>query len=675
MRKFLISLLACALTAVSAVGFPALQYYWGSGFDPYATTTLAARYDASVPSSLIVNSSNRVSLWADISGNSAVNVLCLNGAGNNYGSAPNSAALQITGDIDLRAELMAVSWTPSSPAYLVSKWLTTGTGPNSYTLGVLTTGKLELAWSSTGSNTLTADSTVAVGFSAYATGWIRGTLAVSSGTVTFYTSPDGVTWTQLGSTVVSGATSINSNTTAITLGGLNATNSLLVGNLYRAQIYNGINGTLVFDANFATASKLAATFTESSTNAATVTINTSGSQGARISGARDLVQLTTADQPLYLPWSGTNYGYSPAVSGNYFSTPSSTALNITGDIDIRIFASLTNWKPAADQALIAKRQTGTEVSYWMSIDHSDGLVNFLFSSNGSTEVEVQSSVAPTVTNGSAIWLRATRASLTGIVTFYTSTDGVNWTLLGTPQTGATGSLFVSTSILEVGSRNGGGAANLSGNVYQAQVYSGIAGTLAANFQPSQTTNNATSWTASTGEVWTVNQSGATPAQIVGRASVLFDGSAYYAASAGFSYAQPETIYFVGKQITWTTGTWIYDGATAASMSLYRNSTTPDVYVYAGINALFFNSFVLGVNAVVTSVFNGASSMLRYNLNSTITPQNIGAANGNGFTLGSEAGATGFGNFQTNEVLLYSGTQATTTQTETITFLGGKWKTP
>lgn len=75
--------------------------------------------------------------------------------------------------------------------------------------------------------------------------------------------------------------------------------------MYSARIYSGIptflggsGGTIVFDADFTKQAKLAATFTEDSANAATVTVNTSGDLGARISGARDLVQFTTTKMAL-----------------------------------------------------------------------------------------------------------------------------------------------------------------------------------------------------------------------------------------------------------------------------------------------------------------------------------------------------------------------------------------
>jgi hypothetical protein len=54
----------------------------------------------------------------------------------------------------------------------------------------------------------------------------------------------------------------------------------------------------VFDADFTRVAKLAGSFTESSSNAATVTINTAGDLGARISGARDLYQGTTLKMAL-----------------------------------------------------------------------------------------------------------------------------------------------------------------------------------------------------------------------------------------------------------------------------------------------------------------------------------------------------------------------------------------
>jgi hypothetical protein len=85
----------------------------------------------------------------------------------------------------------------------------------------------------------------------------------------------------LGDTVTqAGTTSIFSSSSILEIGNtLNQTNNPARGKFFRAQVLNGIDGTVAFDANFETSitSLLQTSFTESSTNAATVTINRSGS--------------------------------------------------------------------------------------------------------------------------------------------------------------------------------------------------------------------------------------------------------------------------------------------------------------------------------------------------------------------------------------------------------------
>jgi hypothetical protein len=58
----------------------------------------------------------------------------------------------------------------------------------------------------------------------------------------------------------------------------------LLGNVYYVSIANAVDGTPVFLADFRKQSLNAASFVEDSSNAATVTINTSGTPAARIAG-------------------------------------------------------------------------------------------------------------------------------------------------------------------------------------------------------------------------------------------------------------------------------------------------------------------------------------------------------------------------------------------------------
>ena len=111
-------------------------------------------------------------------------------------------------------------WTPGTILDVGGKYLTTG-NQRGYHLLILTDGKLRLEWSTNGTDVLSRDSTVAVGLVNGKRKFIRGTLDVDNGAaghdVKFYTSDDGVNWTQLGTTVTTGGTtSIFSNTAGLT---------------------------------------------------------------------------------------------------------------------------------------------------------------------------------------------------------------------------------------------------------------------------------------------------------------------------------------------------------------------------------------------------------------------------------------------------------------------------
>lgn len=278
-------------------------------------------------STYLLDGPNRVILVADKSGNSAVNGLVLNGVAGNYASAPDSASLSVTGDIDLRVQVALADWTPATANTLIGK-IISATNNRSYLLGVNTNGTFKLVWSTDGAagTAVTVNSTVAPTVSDFSTLWVRVTLDVDNGsggyTVIFYTSSDGSTWTQLGASVVGGSTtSIFNGTAPLEVGAFNVgANEILAGIIYRAQIYNGINGTLVFDADFTAAAKLVTSFTESSSNAATVTINSTGDTGARISGARDLVQFSTTKMPTIATIFGVNRMLFDGVN-DYMSAP------------------------------------------------------------------------------------------------------------------------------------------------------------------------------------------------------------------------------------------------------------------------------------------------------------------------------------------------------------------
>lgn len=179
--------------------------------------------------------------------------LLLDGASGSNATTPDSAALDIVGDIDIRADLAADDWTPAAVSMIVAKWQAGGN--LSYRLYIDTSGNLNFHWTADGTTILAATSTAATGFADGTRRWVRVTVDVNDGAgnrvFKFYTSVDGVAWAQLGATVTTaGTTSIFSGNSKLEIGSsVNGTAERLSGKVYRAQILNGIDGTLAVDFN------------------------------------------------------------------------------------------------------------------------------------------------------------------------------------------------------------------------------------------------------------------------------------------------------------------------------------------------------------------------------------------------------------------------------------------
>jgi len=83
--------------------------------------------------------------------------------------------------------------------------------------------------------------------------------------------------------------------------------------------------------------------------------------------------------------------------------------------------SLPNWATGASQVIVSRG-----IGVYFAVTGNGGLQLYSFGLFNKS-----STAATGFTNGSEHWIRATRASATGLIKFYTSTDGINWTQLGT----------------------------------------------------------------------------------------------------------------------------------------------------------------------------------------------------------------------------------------------------
>lgn len=213
--------------------------------------------------------------------------LALSGIAGCNASTPDSAALSITGDIDIQVKMSTPTWCEGTRLYGTAGVFRTivaknGSGSTfSYMLRVNGSGYLSLVTSNNGSTQLTAFSDINVTFTRNSIKWVRATMDANDGAgnrvYKFYTSDDGSSWTQLGNTITTaGATTIFDSTSTLWFGSETAgsTNNNPL-QLYRVIIRDGYDGagTTQLDARFENATAGATSFTESSANAATITIN------------------------------------------------------------------------------------------------------------------------------------------------------------------------------------------------------------------------------------------------------------------------------------------------------------------------------------------------------------------------------------------------------------------
>ncbi|MFF3622327.1 hypothetical protein [Streptomyces sp. NPDC002467] len=169
-------------------------------------------------------------------------------------TTPDTAALDIVGDIDVRADLTPAAWGTTSSELgwaVMGKW--TDFGQQSWMLGIGDDGRIGLYWSTDGFNILSYGSDVAVPFAPGQRGAIRVTLDVDNGlggfTATYYTAPTMVgPWVQLGTPDVttSGTTSIFNSTSALEVGDLSGTDWASIAREYHAiEVRTGIGGSAV----------------------------------------------------------------------------------------------------------------------------------------------------------------------------------------------------------------------------------------------------------------------------------------------------------------------------------------------------------------------------------------------------------------------------------------------
>jgi hypothetical protein len=314
---------------------------------PSAIGDMAAWYDATDFGSMVMDASANVSLLSDVSGQSGAvsgdSYLELDGTSGAYASSPDSAALDIIGDLEFRYDYTPTAISPASAEIIAMKRSAAGIATSAYGVYIGATGIPSFLYSGGGIVLIIGTATFAsVGLTSLQRFQVKTVFDADNGAggcdTSFYYRTDGdieatTGWTQVGATVTTaGVAVINSTADPIQIGAqfTGGTSLPANGNLHRVMLYNTA-GTLVFDADFTNRGASNQSFPESSSNAALVTIN----------GSARITHLDT-ENCLVLP----------GVTGNYASVPDAAALTPAGDFSGWMDIESPDYTPAALQRLL-----------------------------------------------------------------------------------------------------------------------------------------------------------------------------------------------------------------------------------------------------------------------------------------------------------------------------------
>jgi len=271
-------------------------------------------------------------------------------------SASTSLGMTTSSDLDMRVKV-SLDVLSGRDQMLMSTWW--------YRLHLTSAGYVGLSWNDNtafnniySSNLLSSAATVGQEI------WIRGTLKLNNGSgvseVKFYTSKNGTTWTQLGTTYNGASTSIlgaGGRSLSVEVGSLDGgVAGVVSGKIYRAQVLQGVDGVVVFDCDTSLVSSgSATTFNALTGHIMTITRNTVG---------RKMVAVT---HPLWL--FGTD---------DYLKIADNNLLDFTTNQPFTIFLSVREFSSTAGtKVLLGKGIYGGWQGY--TITSGDSFTQLFFS--------------------------------------------------------------------------------------------------------------------------------------------------------------------------------------------------------------------------------------------------------------------------------------------------------
>lgn len=182
----------------------------------------------------------------------------------------DASHLQITGSLTFDARIGMSTWNVPGSQTIISKY----SGTAGYYFRFVAGGFLQLTLLNVSTVIATSTLSTQTVFNPGDVGYVRAIWNQSTSQIIFYTSTDGITYTQLGTAISASLASIGTTADPLYIGQRTTGNDNFIGNIYRVRMWTDITQTnLVYDANFETKQLGLNAFNDSSSYAVPVIIN------------------------------------------------------------------------------------------------------------------------------------------------------------------------------------------------------------------------------------------------------------------------------------------------------------------------------------------------------------------------------------------------------------------
>jgi len=348
-------------------------------------------------------------------------------SGNNA-TTPDAAALDVSTEVEMvvRVRYLNTSGTPA----LISKDQTTW----AYGLQIIaTSGQVRFRHGNDGTTPVNIQSNANLAYGTNVWFWLKVTWRASDGRTQFFHAADQAfeptVWTQLGSDVT-GQSGVNipNNANPLYLGTRAGFADLLSGDIARAIVRGAIDGAPVLDANFTTNTNQSS-FTESSSNAATVTIN-------RTTTGRKAAMVT---RPIWL--FGTD---------DHLEVADNALIDFALADSFTVVAVVRNWATfGTNDAIVAKKANTTNTTAGWALTNHGTTAEQLAADVGDGAAGAEATSASRTSGALTVVSMVRNVGSDNITTYVNSTAG-------TPVTDATTATSANAEVMRIGRLSGAG---------------------------------------------------------------------------------------------------------------------------------------------------------------------------------------------------------------------------